>query len=553
LPESLRNVLGVVAAFALGVIAFFVLIGWQTLIPTNIGWLNFADRAMHNLGWMFFRQAPWGMPPGMNPKLGLELANSIGLVDGLPLFALPAKLLSPWLPHPFQYWGDWLLISIVLQAVFAYAVAREMQAGRLVSLCAAAFAVITPAYMFRVEMHLALSGHWTILAALYLYVRRDPPRPWMWPLLVILTSAIHAYLLAMVGGLWVAALVERLWEKRMVWSAALAEILVSLVGALLVLWAAGFFVTGSIGTYGYGDYKLNLLWPLLTYRGWSHIIPDWPHTKYDYEGLSFLGIGIIAVLLVSVFTGAVAQLRATFTPRWLPLAVMLVLLTLFAISANVHFADIHLFTVPLPSRIENLAATFRSTGRFVWPLLYVATIGTVVMFGRRFNVALAVPVLVAGFAAQAWDSADALVNFNRHLGPVSDTWTTSLVSPFWDRAAAAGYDNIRAIPLVSNPGNDWQALGYYAVTHDMGIDTVYLGRVDQTALAAIRARDQQALDTGDFEPKTLYMLNSAAAATAATHMAPGDLLAVIDDRIVFARGGASLAQGLDIAPLAPGG
>lgn len=553
MPERLRNVLGLVAAFALGIVAFVVLIGWQTLIPTNIGWLNFADRAMHTLGWMFFRQAPWGMPPGANPKLGLELANSIALVDGLPLFALPAKLVGAWLPHPFQYWGDWLLISIVLQAVFAYAIARELQAGRLVALCAAAFAIITPAYMFRVEMHLALSGHWTILAALYLYVRREAPKAWMWPLLVILTSAIHAYLLAMVGGIWLAALVERLWTRRVEWSAALIEVAASLAGTLVVLWAAGFFATGSIGTYGYGDYKLNLLWPLLTYRGWSHLVPDWPHTKYDYEGLSFLGIGILALLLLSLVTGAVAQLRATVTARWLPLAVMLVLLTLFAISAKVDIADTHLFTVPLPEPIENLAATFRSTGRFVWPLLYFVTIGAVVMFGRRFTAALTVPVLVLAFAAQAWDSADALLNFTRHLGPVSDTWTTPLVSPFWDRAAAAGYDRIRAIPLVSNPGNDWRPLGYYAVTHDMGIDTVYLGRVDQTALAEIRARDQQALDTGDFEPKTLYILDADAASAAAAHMAQGDLLAVIDGRIVFAKGGAGLIAGLGIAPFAPGG
>ena len=96
-------------------------------VPDYARWLNERDRAMHPLGWFFYRDAPWGLPPGDSPHLGIELASSIGLVDGLPLFALPAKLLSPWLPHPFQYWGDWLLISIVLQAVFAYAVAREMR------------------------------------------------------------------------------------------------------------------------------------------------------------------------------------------------------------------------------------------------------------------------------------------------------------------------------------------------------------------------------------------------------------------------------------------
>jgi hypothetical protein len=32
------------------------------------------------------------------------------------------------------------------------------------------------------------------------------------------------------------------------------------------------------------------------------------------------------------------------------------------------------------------------------------------------------------------------------------------------------------------------------------------------------------------------------------HMAPGDLLAVVDERIVFARGGAHLVDGLDATP-----
>jgi hypothetical protein len=34
----------------------------------------------------------------------------------------------------------------------------------------------------------------------------------------------------------------------------------------------------------------------------------------------------------------------------------------------------------------------------------------------------------------------------------------------------------------------------------------------------------------------------------APHLAPDDLLAVIDRRIVFARAGASLVEGLDIEP-----
>jgi len=550
LPEKLRDALGLAAALALGLAAFLVLIGWQTLLPSNIGWLNFADRAMHTLGWMNFRQEPWGMPPGLNPDLGLELANSIGLVDGLPLFAFPAKLLSAWLPQPFQYWGIWLLLCFLLHALFAYLLARQLGAGRVVAVLAAGFALITPALMFRVQMHLALSGHWTVLAALYLYARRATPRFWMWPLLVGLTAAIHAYLLAMVLGLWVAALVERLWTHRTRWNIALLEFAVGACAALAVMWAGGFFVTGTAATYGYGMYKLNLLGPLLIYRNFSGLMPDFAHDKYDYEGMSFLGVGILFTLALCVLTGAVGILRRVISRRWLPLLIVLVLMVIFALSQDIYFADIHVVTVPLPQKLIDLASIFRSTGRFVWPMLYLVTVGIVVMLGRRLSALVAVPILFVSFVVQALDSAPGLLVFSRHLPPISDTWTSPLTSPFWGRVAAAGYKRVRVIPVVSNPGTDWQALGYYAVTHHMGIDSVYLGRVDADALEALRAHEKQVLETGAFEPETLYVLNAEAAALAKVHQAPDDLLAVVDGRIVFVKGGAHLADGITATPVA---
>ena len=548
MSAKLLDGLGALAALLLGLAGFLVLIGWTTLIPTNIGWLDFADRAMHTLGWMFFRAAPWGNPPGLSPELGIELSNSIGLVDGLPLFAIPLKLVSAWLPHPFQYWGAWLLVCFLLQALFAYLVARQMQAGRLVSLVAAAFVLITPAYIFRIQMHLALSGHWTILAALYLYVRRETPPLWWWPLLVTVTAGIHAYLLAMVVGLWVAAILQRLMARQMAAIEAGLELLAGLAMALAVLWASGFFLTGTLGTYGYGDYKLNLLWPLLTYRGWSQIVPDLPHTKYDYEGLSFLGIGILALLVLSIASGAIGQLRTTPTARWWPLALVLVGMMLFAVSMTVHFADIEVLKLTLPHAIENLFSTFRSTGRFVWPLLYFITIGAVVMIGRRLHFWFALPLVAAALGAQIADSAPALLQFATRLPPVSDSWTTPLVSPLWQRVAEAGITRVRAIPVISNPGTDWKALGYYAVTHHMGVDSVYLGRVDANALAALRAREAEALKTGNFDRGTLYVLDPPSALEAEAHVTPEDLFAFVDHRIVLVKGGAHLGDGLDLVP-----
>lgn len=541
-----RDLLGGLAALALGAIVFFFIFGWWPLIPTNIAFLDHADRAMHTLGWMFYRDSPWGIPPGASPRLGIELANSIALVDGLPLFAIPLKLISAWLPRPFQYWGYWWLLCCILQSLFAYFFARELGARRLIALLAAAFAAITPAFVFRLTLHMALSGHWLILAALWLYARRTPPRLFAWPLLLVVTSTVHAYLLAIVLALWVASLFQRLWLRRLGWRPLLIEVVLALAGTLATMWFVGFFYTGSLDSIGFGFYRLNLMWPFLTYRDWSHVFPDLPHGDYDYEGIGFLGLGIFAILALCILTGAIAKLRALFTQRWIPLLVIAVLLSIWALSNHVGFLDREAPPIPIDGPIKFLGETFRSSGRFNWPLLYIITIGAVVLLGRRPPLGWSAPVMLVLLGLQVADSEYGLGVFGRNDPQPADHWQNELSSPFWQRAEDAGYTRLRAIPVIyRNP--DWRTLEYAAYLHHWEVDAIYLGRVDDTALGDLEATDEEAIETGSFEPRTIYVVDVATALRIRPDLRPGDLLASIDGHIVFARGAAPLIEGLGIA------
>ncbi|MEO7223936.1 MAG: hypothetical protein ABIY37_15825, partial [Devosia sp.] len=311
-----------------------------------------------------------------------------------------------------------------------------------------------------------------------------------------------------------------------------------------VLWTVGFFGTGSYGSYGYGAYKLNLLWPILTY-GWSQIFPDLPHTRYDYEGLSFLGIGILALLALAIVTGAIVQLRHAISRHWLPLTLVLLALMAFAFSKDLAILNTELASIPVPGLIEALGSAFRSTGRFVWPLLYFVTIGAVVLVACRLRPAIALPIILAAFAAQSVDSSPKWREFVSRMHPPSANWSTDLKSPLWERAAEAGYTRVRSVPVDEGFGSDWKALGYYAATHSMDIDTVYLGRVDSEALQTLRVDGEHALLTGEFEPRTIYILDVRTSLLAARHAGPDDLIAVVDGRIVFLPGGQALSADLD--------
>jgi Family of unknown function (DUF6311) len=547
LHTNQRDYLGGVAALVLGGTVYFVIFGWWPLIPTNVAFLDHADRAMHTLGWMFFRDTPWGVPPGASPRLGVELANSIALVDGLPLFAIPLKLIGQWLPRPFQYWGYWWLLCCLLQSLFAYLFARELGAKRPIALLAAGFALIAPAFIFRLTLHMALAGHWLILAALWLYAKRTPPRLFAWPLLLALTASIHAYLLAMALALWVAAWLQRLWLGRFTRATAIGEALLAVVATAIVLWLVGFFYTGSLDSIGFGFYRLNLLWPFISYKDWSHLVPSLPHGEYDYEGISFLGVGIFAVLALSILTGAVVKLCALVSYRWLPLIVMVLLLAVWALSNHIGYLDKELPAIPIDAKIKYIGETFRSSGRFVWPLYYTIIVGAVVLLARRLPLAWATGIIAVCLVVQFVDSEQGLGVFARVDPPPADHWANELSSPFWQRAEDAGYDRLRAIPVVyRNP--DWRRLEYLAYLHHFDVDAIYLGRIDDRALEALKAKEETALDTGEFEPKTLYVVDVATALRIYQHLRPQDLLAAVDRQIVFAPGGAHLIDGLGITP-----
>jgi hypothetical protein len=92
--------------------------GPKTLRPPNVAWLEHHDARLHQTGWKFFRRCGWSLPLAANPDFGLEFSSSVPFTDSDVLLALLFKPLDGLLPEPFQYFGWWLLLCIVLQTWF---------------------------------------------------------------------------------------------------------------------------------------------------------------------------------------------------------------------------------------------------------------------------------------------------------------------------------------------------------------------------------------------------------------------------------------------------
>jgi hypothetical protein len=529
----------------LGIVAALMIVGLAGMDPTNIGWSGGGDSATHILGWWFFRSSPWSFPLGANPDYGLELGSSIFYSDSIPLLAFVFKALSPWLPSAFQYLGLWAALSIVLQAWFAWKLLGCFESTRpgWVRLCAAGLFTFSPPLLVRIGGHTALSSHWLIMAGLYLYVKNDARFHRVgWPLLAFACSLIHSYLFVMVLALWLAACLRR-WSAR---SAGPRDLLVDALlvscPALVGLWQAGFFMVQVEAAGGYGRFGTNLL-ALANPGIYSYVIAPIAPPAGFHEGYMFLGLGCL--LLLPMVLPTLISRRPSFRlvrVHW-PLLVVLTCLSAFAVTNRISIGALTLPAIPLPDAALELANVLRSSGRMFWPAFYVIVLVLVVALARGYEPRVAGRLLALCLVVQVADTSQGwLKHRNAFAAKRASVWPTPFQSEFW-QAAATEYRRLRSVPLKHHP-DDYAVRAYYAASHGMATDSTYLARVDPQALDAARARSEEAIRTGNFEPDTLYLLDSAHAVSVSQRIdSESDLLTLVDGFYVLAPGWKQRAAG----------
>lgn len=540
---------------ALGLVAALCILGWSGIDPTNIGWDANGDAATHYLGWWFFRNSPWQLPLGANPDYGLEIGSSVFYSDSIPLLAIGFKTFAAWLPNPFQYFGLWVCLCLVLQSWFAWRVLGALGETRPfeVRLAALGLFLFSPPLMIRVGGHSALVGHWLILAAFSLYLRPGPRvRRLAWPLLVLSAALVHSYLFVMVVAVWSADLLQR-WKPggardvrgTLIDAAAVAA------AALLGLWQAGFFLVRVSPGVGYGEFGMNLLAPFNPDLYSWLLPPVAPPFLGFHEGYDFAGLGAL-LLSASVLIPLLARrsrLLAGARAHW-PLLLVLGALALFAVTNHVRIGRWS-FTLPLPDVVVQAASTLRSSGRMYWPVHYALLIAIVLLVVRAYGRRAACVMLALATSVQVADSSRGWWNhLHAHFkGTRATFWASPLKAPFWS-AAGGEYHALRRVP-GGNSAPDYSAFAYYAASHRMATNAAYLARVDAAALDDAEQNVGRALAAGAFEPDTLYVLDAAHASQVAQTLDPEtDLLTSADDYYVLAPGWLTREHELSVAPKA---
>jgi len=410
------------AAAILGGIFYFIRFGAGFLDPGRVDWLlGMADTAFNQLGWMFFRNDAWHWPPGLMTTYMAPAGTTVGITDSLPLLAFPFKAVSFLLPATFQYAGLWLLINHLLMAVFAVKVAGLYLRPLAPRFLAAGILVLCPAWLIR-DGHFALSAHWVLLAALYLYLKPAPGpgggRPWLrWWLLLAAAALIHPYL-ATFAFLFLLADQARRWLVQHEISAARAVVMVGVgAGVLVGLWIlAGYLRPGHLPV---GNLREDALWSagpnaLWDGGGRALLLPALPLGGHDpFEGFVYLGAGGLLTLVAFFALGGRGLIPLLARHR--PLAVVLLLCAAYAWGPRTGLGD----------------QLFRAQARFLWPHFYVLVAAGLAVIARWDRPRGPLALLALVFLVQVVDLAPLL---NRKQIYEAKKFQTRLRDPQWARA-----------------------------------------------------------------------------------------------------------------------
>jgi len=486
---------GALAALA-GAASIVLIFGWHIVPPHSQHWILSGiigpDPVQYWLGWTFFREAPWSVPPGLSPRYGMELGSSIFYADSIPLLAFVFKALRGVLEVP-QYWGMWLVACGALQAWLGWRLVGLATPDPMARLAGALLFAIQPIMLNRLGGHFALGAHWLLLWGLWLALTEAGRWRWLgWVGLTMAASLIHSYLLPMVLGLWAADA----WRRR-----AWAEAALVPACGLLGLWAAGFFVLGGgfAGTRErFGDMQMDLLAPFNP-TVWGAILPTLPDTGHLETNGSYVGLG---ALLLSAFA-----LFARPARRHWPLLVVLGLMLAFAITHRPSFAGWQVTLLPLPEPLVNLASALRASERFYWPLAYALMVAGAVGLARVAGRRGAGLAMLALLLVQVVDLQPGFRRLAHYFPPEAPQNAPQLTDPFWAEAAGR-YSAIRAVPAM-NQGPYWEQIAVWAAQNRLTTDAVYLARSDHGAMRRLREEIAARLTQGRPEPGTLYVLRDA--------------------------------------------
>ncbi|MBL0217023.1 MAG: hypothetical protein IPQ07_24505 [Myxococcales bacterium] len=479
------------------------------------------DERMALMGYRYFLHDSWHWPLFLNHAIHAPGVKSVAFLDCIPIWALANKALATLVPpwrevSAHAYLGLWHGLAYALQPCLGVACLRVLgHRSWREAIATAVIFIAIPTWIARYG-HPALSAHWILLWALYLYLRTPPGERSSRNLglaklcQLVVASLVTPYHAALSLSVFVPSVLRSRDRRTLV-----TWIPLGLACVGVACWFAGYFAAEARRPqWGFEWNSANVLSWLVPPRsgilGDAQWIANVNPTPWQYEGYAYLGLGVLALL--ALFLPHARSLRPVLgRHRWL--FVVVVGSSVFALSNQIFFGSHELLTYRIPSLLRWIPQQFRSPGRFVWIPTY-----TLVLFllhwaytrfatGRRFAVIAIAALLQLVDASGEWAHQRATTQGRHEPVLALDAWrplvhahhAVSILPPYGCVVA----DNANVLDRAS------MELQQLASERALPINGTYNARETRDCAA-----EQRAWTTLDLEADALYIVLSPALAVA---------------------------------------
>lgn len=486
-----------IAVILIAFLAFWNIYGLQVLDPAYHDWLltNGGDDIQHYVGADAFRRSSWTFPIGNMDTLNYPDHVSVIFYDAIPLCALITRIFHSILPPDFQYFGIWGLLCFILQGLFAVKIMRKFTGTPLILILSAMLFIHAPVMVFRIFGHEALGAHWLILwTALLLVYYEEKYNKFsaavtLIALLGFITPFIHMYFFPICGIVILCWCVYDFLNTKKILRPLIA-ILCYTACAMLAVFLLGGFDTDRLGAGGLGTFSLNLnaFFNSMDHSAWVKTLR---FTQGQQEGFAYLGLAqlcLIVMITILLFTEYKEKLTAD-KKKLLAVLCVSAICILLSLSNVISFGDRILLTIPLPAAVERLISTFRSTGRFIWPVYYLLMIYPVAAGSKYLKPRTVTVLLLVCFLCQRIELAPL---YSRNM----DNRTLSFPEKNVKWNEIIDTQNIQHLVIIGDPGSTrgkFYQMGTLAAKRKLTMNRFVTAHNDnlydqQAAAEAIRSR-----------------------------------------------------------------
>ena len=492
--------------FVISLSFFFFFLGFNFSNPTNTDWLRTQDLISYQDAWNFYKNDDWRFPIGRIPNYGIEIGNSIVYADIIPIFAIFFKSLKNFLFFNFQYYSIWIFLSIFLQCYIAFLIIFKFTKSYNYSILGSIFFVISPVFISRLGMHIALASHWLILFAFYIETL-NKKKDLLRNLNILLSLSIHFSLTIIITIIHYIFKVNQLFNKEKRLKFFLDSSLL-LIFSFLIMYILGYFeippYDGLGGGYGYFAFNLNSFFnPLNTINdlnnSWSILIPALEFPRGHYEGFAYLGLSGILFFLLFLLSFFVRKNGFIFNKKKI-VFISLVFLT-SATTHQIYFSENLLVSFSLNNYVYGLLGIIRASGRMIWPLYYLIFIIGIIFIFKNFNKTKSMSILTVLLLIQIVDLIPGFSNF--YNGKIYQ-YNHKLKDEIWS-ILPKHYENVKVLERKNNSDLYKMMPDYLGRNNFKKTDIFNAARLDRQKLKEGSYLTTKEFSEGYIDEKSFYL------------------------------------------------